>query len=451
MARSNVLIVLADQLRRDALGVYGDPNVSTPAIDRLARTGVRFDAVCSTYAVCVPFRFTLMTGEYAHTRNVPALHFRMDPSERTLADEFNENGYHTVYVGKWHLDGCRPQDPIPRERQGRWNKWYGFELRNSHFDSWYFEDDAPERKRIEDYQTDGLFSLAMDYIDGTERPRDKPFCCVISVEPPHFPYEAPEAYMQKWRGRDVQLPPTFEAPVEYEMPLSHWPGDELHTPDIKREQVRTYYAMIENLDDNVSRLMEFLKVRGMTENTIVVFMADHGEQGGAHALPTAMKEYPFEASIGIPLIVNGPNTVAGRIISDPACTEDLFPTLCGLAGIVPRNQLPGLDLTPLISGHTETIDREGILLEHVHEPRKPGAFYGRSFRGFRTKRYKYTVLAHGDEPGKPWQLFDLEHDPLESVNLIGNAVYAPEIKRLHKTMTQRMAETGDVFRAECGL
>jgi arylsulfatase A-like enzyme len=447
MTRPNVLIILSDQLRRDALGVYGAPNVSTPAIDRLARNGVRFDAACSTYAVCVPFRFTLMTGEYAHTRKVPALHFRMDPNERTLADEFNENGYHTIYVGKWHLDGCGPKAAIPRERQGRWQKWYGFELRNAHFDTWYFEDGDPEPKRIDGYQTDGLFSIAMDYLVSSERPADKPFCCVLSVEPPHFPYEAPEEYMEKWRKRDIEVPPTFEVPAEYEMPLSHWPGDELDTAEIKRDHLRTYYAMIENLDDNVGRMMEFLEKRGMAENTVVMFVSDHGEQGGAHALPTAMKEYPFEASIGIPLIVTGPNAIRGREIAEPVCTEDLFPTLCGIAGIAPRNELPGENLAPLIAEETTELGREGILLEHVHEPRKPGAFYGMSFRGFRTQRYKYTVLAHGDEPARPWQFFDLERDPHEAVNMIDNPAHADEAQRLHEMMVQRMVETGDTFDA----
>jgi len=389
-----------------------------------------------------------MTGEYAHTRDVPALKFRMDPKERTLADEFNESGYHTCYVGKWHLDGSGNKDPIPRERQGRWEKWFGFEVRNSHFDTWYFEDDDSERKQIDGFQTDGLFDITMNYLSGNERPADKPFCCILSVEPPHFPYEAPEAYMEKWKDRDIELPPTFEVPVEYEMPLSHWPGDELHTPEIKKNHVGTYYAMIENLDDNVGRMMDFLRESGMAQNTIVMLMADHGEQGGAHGLPTAMKDYPFEASIGIPLIVHGTGVAKGRVIQDPVCTEDLFPTICGIAGISPKHSLPGENVFPLIKGEMYGLDREGIMLEFVREPRKPGAFFELSFRGFRTKKFKYTALAHGAEPAKPWQFFDLENDPHEANNLVEDPANSKEIKRLQGLLKKRMAATGDTFNLE---
>ncbi len=103
--RPNILIILSDQLRRQALGCYGDTDARTPHIDRLARDGVRFQNACSTYPICVPFRFTFMTGEYAHTRLVPGIEWAMSPAERTLADELNEAGYDTAWVGKWHLDG----------------------------------------------------------------------------------------------------------------------------------------------------------------------------------------------------------------------------------------------------------------------------------------------------------------------------------------------------------
>src|SRR5690242_4893962 len=101
----NLLIILCDQLRRQALGAYGDPHACTPNIDKLAAEGTAFQNACSTYPICVPFRFTLMTGEYAHSRLVPGIEYRMSPAERTLADEFNEAGYETYYCGKWHLHG----------------------------------------------------------------------------------------------------------------------------------------------------------------------------------------------------------------------------------------------------------------------------------------------------------------------------------------------------------
>ena len=213
----NLIVLLSDQLRRQALGIHGDPDARTPHLDAFAQQGVRFDNACSTYPICVPFRFTLMTGEYAHVRKIPGIEYAMSTAERTLADEFNEAGYETVYVGKWHLDGGHGRlgsavqvnrTRIPRSRQGRWQKWYGFELRNDPFDTCYFEDDDPTPKKIEEYQTDGLFQIGMDHIK--DRVDDRPFCMVISVEPPHDPFVAPEDVQSAWEARDIVLPENFD-------------------------------------------------------------------------------------------------------------------------------------------------------------------------------------------------------------------------------------------------
>jgi arylsulfatase A-like enzyme len=387
----------------------------------------------------------MMTGQYAHTRDVPALHFRMDPEEHSLADSFNAAGYRSIYVGKWHLDGCRGRDPIPPQRQARWQRWLGFEVRNAPFDTFYFEDDDPRPHRIEGYQTDGLFSLAEREIEATLASRAEPFCCLLSVEPPHFPYEAPEEYLRRWRRRDIALPPTFETPVEYHLPLSHWPGDDTHTAEIKRERVRTYYAMIENLDDNVGRMMEFLQRRGALENTVVVALADHGEMGGAHGLPTAMKSYPFEESIGIPLIMRDPRIPGrrGAVVDEPVCTEDLKPTLCGLAGVAPGVPLPGTDLSPLVRGEVRELGRDGILLEHVRDEREPAAFYNRAYRGIRTREYKYTVLSEEGRPAEPWMLFDMRQDPFEQNNLVAAPSHTRVRATLHNRLCELLQRTGD--------
>ena len=106
--RPNLLVVFCDQLRRDAIAAFGDPNVETPHIDRLAQNGVSFTNACSSYPICVPFRFTLMTGEYAHSRFVPGIEWRMSPAERTLADEFNAGGYESIYLGNGISMGGMP-------------------------------------------------------------------------------------------------------------------------------------------------------------------------------------------------------------------------------------------------------------------------------------------------------------------------------------------------------
>ena len=454
----NIIVILSDQLRRDALSIYGDPNISTPNIDRLAKEGTRFQNACSTYPVCVPFRFTLMTGEYAHTRFVPAIEWRMSPKERTLADEFNQGGYQTIYIGKWHLyggSGLLPghypkkanKTPVPRTHQGRWQKWLGFEIANNPFDTYYFEDDDPKPKPLGKFQTDGLFDLAIMHLKKYFT-SDQKYCCILSVEPPHYPLIAPKELMDKWRKKSIELPPNFLFQDKFPAPGSKI-KDNLRERRTSIKNRKIYYAMVENLDMNIGRLLDFLEKSGEKDKTIIVLMSDHGEMGGAHCIRNIIKDHPYEESIGIPFIVYDPRNSkrSGQIITEPICTEDFFPTLLGLAGLIPKEKKLGLDLTPLIYGKQDRLPREGIYLEYVHELRlgKFFNYYDKYWRGFRSRRYKYIVLGDVEEGGKPWQFFDLENDPYEMENLIDKPEFKEEIIFHHKMLQETLIKTEDHY------
>ncbi|GIH14036.1 sulfatase family protein [Rugosimonospora africana] len=441
MTRPNIILIISDQLRRQALGCYGDPNVSTPNIDALAASGARFTQTSSTYPVCVPFRFTLMTGEYAHTRFIPAIEWRMSPAERTLADEFNDAGYDTGMFGKWHLYGNfghypghnvvkASRTPVPRPFQGRFGTFAGFDIANDPYDTWYSTHDDPTMRKLDGYQTDELFGMAARY---ATQERDKPFAAVLSVEPPHPLFTAPPEYLERWRDRPLVLRENVELDKEYRKRGPH--GRDL------LDDLRVYYAMIENLDDNVGRLVAALRDAGTLDDTIIALTADHGELLGCHGL--LAKQRPWEESLGTPLIVGnvGPGS---RVVDEPTCTEDLFPTLLGLAGITPRDPKPGRNLAPIARGEADRLDREGVLLEFVGELRPNIVYHDETWRGVRTRRYKYTVLgdAHG---GKPWQFFDLETDPYELTNLVDDPKYADEVRHHHELLRERMAETYDHY------
>ncbi len=446
MKHPNVIVILADQLRRDALGCYGDRAVRTPQIDRLATQGVRFTHACSSNPVCVPFRFSLMTGECSHSRLVPAILWRMSPREHTLADEFNEAGRHTVYVGKWHLyGGLGPgyfKRHVPRSHQGRWAEWYGFEFRNHYSDNVCFFNDDPRPIELPGFQTDAVFDLAQKRIHA--RPKDKAFAMVISVEAPHPPFEPSEPYASRWKDREIPLPLNFMEPGYVDPDAKGWSAP---LKESDREQVladrRAYYAMTENLDDNVARLMATLEAEGIAQETIIVFTADHGEMGGSHCLRE--KQYPYEESVGVPLIVWGPGAGVpnGTTFQTPTCTEDLFPTLLGLADVGVPEGLPGEDLSGLIFGEHPAPDRPGVMLEFVHELRPNVAFHGKAYRGFRSQRYKYVVA--GPEAGglKPTLFFDLRADPCELHNLIDDPRHTETIKQHHGWLLERMKETED--------
>ena len=230
------------------------------------------------------------------------------------------------------------------------------------------------------------------------------------------------------------MPPNFLFRDRYPCP-----GDKSYEAEKERdvliERRKRYYAMIESLDWNVGRMMTVLEETGHKDNTIVVLVSDHGQMDGAHAKRNQRKTHPYEESVGVPLIVNIPGSrqSQGMTISAPMCTEDLFPTLLGLAGLSPKHEKPGLDVTPVIRGERDELSREGILLEIMHDFRgePQNAYHKGAWRGFRGERYKYVVLGDDEEGGKPWQFFDLQEAPYEMSNLIDDPTWRDEIVRHH--------------------
>ncbi len=170
-----------------------------------------------------------------------------------------------------------------------------------------------------------------------------------------------------------------------------------------------------------------------------------------HCFPTAMKETSFEEAIGIPLIIRDPTDGKAKVIDDPVCTEDIFPTICGLCGVPVPDGLPGMDCSGLVRGEIDSLDREAILIEMVEERRQKGTFYGHSMRGIRTKNWKYTVLKgprggqFSDQHVAPWQLFNLENDPLEQRNLVEQPEYSAKVKQMHTKLAGMLENAGDFF------
>jgi arylsulfatase A-like enzyme len=201
--------------------------------------------------------------------------------------------------------------------------------------------------------------------------------------------------------------------------------------------------MVENLNDNVGRMNRFLEEQGLADNTIVVFIADHGELGGSHGLNS--KQHPYEPSVGIPLIIKDPTCPesAGKVVAAPTNTEDLFPTILGLGGVTPRDELPGEDLSQLVRNDCVP-EREGVMLQFVSETRHGAQYYDRTWRAFRSERFKYTVV--GDINGAhPWHFFDLENDPHEMHNLVEDPDWADQVKRHHQLLRDEMVRTEDDY------
>lgn len=459
--KPDILVVLVDQLARNALSLYGDPNTRTPEMDCMAAEGLAFDALSSTFPACVPFRFSFMTGQYAHSRMVPALGFRMSPAERTLGEAVKDAGYETAYIGKWHLYSLYGivggqtlaqvnRAPIPANHRRGFDVWRGFELRNDFYDTAIFFDDDPTPRLLQGYQTDALFGLLDNWLD---RPRPEPGFAILSLEAPHPPFTAPEAAVETVQQRgayklrqnvDVDaitaFPPEWAEMAPGGVTLAEATG--LERRAIFDAAMQTYSAMIEVIDARLGALLAWLR-QPAARPTIVVFLSDHGELGGSHGL--LGKAEPFEESIGVPLIfwANDPDLVPpGRRSNLPLCTEDLFPTMVGLAG--GEAEGPGLNLSDFISGRGAEPERDAVMLEFVAETRPERRYHDATWRAIRTWDMKYAVIGNADG-ARPWMCFDLATDSFEMQDILVADPADPRIPDLHDRLTGLLAETGDDF------
>ncbi|MEE2753046.1 MAG: sulfatase [Candidatus Latescibacterota bacterium] len=439
--RPNVIWIFGDQHRAQALSHRGDPNVFTPNIDNLARNGMRFDCAISGAPWCCPFRGALLTGTYPHQNGVSQTPSPLDPSIPTIAQPFNESGYHTAYIGKWHLDGSNNREHyVPPERRGNFHYWMGYENNNNQHECYVYGSDGETPQRLEEYETDGLTSLLLrhlkDHVDGEDY---QPFFSVLSVQPPHDPYVPPTHPSSGTRcihPSDVKL--------RRNVPDVPWIRERASV------DVAGYSAMVENLDYNVGRIRDALKEMHIDRETYLVFFSDHGDMLWSHA--QAGKSTPWEESIRVPFIIS---KVGGRYNTNTGVTDalinhvDIAPTTLGLCGIPVPKEMVGHDY----SGHcihTESPEYRGrpardaepdsAYLQQI--PRKMHAHtVNKPWRAVLMRDgWKYACT-----PGQDWMLFNTSDDPYEQANYVNDAAFQSQKERCHNRLAQWIEETDDTF------
>jgi arylsulfatase A-like enzyme len=434
--RPNVIWVFGDQHRGQAVGYAGDPNVSTPNLDRMAAEGIAFTGAVAGCPLCCPFRGSLLTGRYPHDC-VPGHEYRMPPEQRTVAHAFNDAGYDTAYFGKWHVDGFKERDGraamhiVPPERRGGFDVWAGFDNNNSQWDSWVHGGEGEDafHYRLPGYETDCLTDMLIDYLRGRgDAQESRPFFAVLSVQPPHDPYVAPEEWMARHTPGEVEL--------------------RANVPDVPRvvEQARRelagYYAQIENLDWNVGRVLAALEEAGLAEDTWIVFFSDHGDMHGSHG--QFRKTSPWEEAVRVPFIVYrwaGRYEMRHGSPPTPINHVDIAPTSLGLCGIDAPEAMRGTDYSPsIVRGSQPEGEPDSAYLQLV-VPTRHGDSVDRPWRAVVTRDgWKYCCLEH-----QPWLMFNLNEDPYELVNLAHNTRFGAERRRLHERLAAWISDTGDEF------
>ncbi len=441
----NILWIFSDQQPGYSLSCNGDPNSHTPHLDRLSGSGFNFRNAVSGFPLCCPFRGSLLTGEYPH-RCVPGHEYPIPAEMPTAADRFSAAGYDTAYFGKWHLAGIRESEhrrscleTVPRERRGHFDRWIGYDNNNLQFDCWvhgHLEDgtEVPHR-RLPGYETDDLTDMLLDYLHAPERGK-RPFFAVLSVQPPHNPYLAPAGNARHFQAQSLQLRPNV-AHVE-------------RVRKIARQDLAGMYAMVENLDDNVGRVLDALRRENLDQDTWVFFFSDHGDMHGSHG--QFKKTCPWQEATNIPFIAwNGGNYhsmnhAENAVLPYPINHVDILPTSLGIAGIGVSPDLPGFDYSPALRGWGRVVDPpRSAYLQNVR-PTGHGDSCDRSYRGVVTlDGWKY-VCTEGDD----WMLFNLAEDPYEECNLVFNSRFHAKRDELRAMTVEWARRTRDDFRFPFG-
>ena len=421
MRRPNVVFLLADQWRAQATGYAGDPNVETPHLDRLAGESVDFTNAVSSCPVCCPYRGSLMTGQYPLTHGVFLNDVQLASEAVSIAEAFNGAGYHTGYIGKWHLDGRGRSSFIPPERRQGFQYWRAAECSHNYNKSHYYAND-PEKHFWKGYDAIDQTEDARHYL---REHREEPFALMLSWGPPHNPYQtAPEAFRRRFRPEDIQLRPNVPDEVA----------------EATRRDLAGYYAHCAALDVCAGRIVDELDALGLADDTILVFTSDHGDMIGSQG--NQRKQRPWDEAIRVPFLIRYPRLLGrqAKKITLPINTPDIMPTLLGLCGIDSPNTVEGTNRTDLIAGRTADGDEAALIAcpsPFGEWTRKKG---GREYRGVRTRRYTYVRTLDG-----PWLLYDNQTDPYQMNNLVGKPECAALEAELEAKLTARLAEMNDEF------
>jgi arylsulfatase A-like enzyme len=466
----NILWIMSDDHAAHAIGAYSGRLAAlnpTPNIDQLAREGIRLDNVFCVNSICTPSRATLITGQYPHLNGVRTLNGEIEPARQHLPRLMREAGYSTAMIGKWHL-GEEPAgfdyycvlpgqgwyfNPVFRE-QGR-GAWPHNEWRFEGYDS--------------KHSTDAITDLSLKWLK--RRDPSKPFFLMHHFKAPHDNFENAERY--DWLYEDVDIPEPgslWKEPnhgseatqgngtsvgrrfpsrnMGHHMFVDPSLSDDEYKRTAYQRYLKKYLRCVKGVDDNIGRLLDYLRNTGELDNTVILYTSDQGFMLGEHDYID--KRWMYEESLKVPFIVRFPKSIPAGSISDAVINNvDFAPTLLVLGGVPKPGFMPGRSFRPILEGHTSadwptaTYYRYWMHMTHHANP----AHYG-----VRTKDFK-LIFFYGlpldatgalPEPTTPgWELYDLRKDPREINNVYGVPAYAETTAQLKAELLRLKEQVGD--------
>ncbi len=425
--KSNILIIYCDQLTSFALGCYGNEFVKTPNIDRLAARGVRFEVGISNTPTCVPARSNILTGQYARTcvgsrhneilsKGSLGCSNRNKHPDKTLPEAMKEQGCKTAHIGKWHIDSTPSQMGFDRSL-----------VTTSYYSKAAFIENETRAFKVTGFSADFELKTLRNYVAEN---RNEPFFVYFNITAPHMPIlDAPYQYSRKydplktplrsnvWKDGSLPFDKDWfsiymwehdyrEYCEDHPVPVTALPTDDF---DI-RNLTALYYGGVTWADAVVGHVMDCLEENGLTEDTIILFSSDHGDQLGSQHLFNKARLY--EESIRIPMIYSWPSKIKPHVNDRQVVSLiDVMPTLIDLAGGAAPDSVQGQSLVPLLEGKRDELDCNYAIVETPYRE-----------LGIRTMTHMCGVLldeADRDIEQRDYQFFNIANDPYQQNNLAG--------------------------------
>lgn len=449
--RPNILFLMTDDQRFDAMSCAGNQYLRTPAMDRIAGEGVRFEQAFVTNSLCSPSRATIVTGLYSHTHGVMTnggdTH-RLKPGLPTFPGLLREAGYYTALAGKWHI--ASPPTGF--------DDWCILPGQGTYSDPAMIANGA--RVRMRGYVDDVIADQALEML--RNRPKEKPFCMLCQFKAPHRSWEPAERYRKEFEDVVFPEPPTFRTPLDNrpnairnsdvqmaDMPDFAHLGVNKTMPREERARLnyqhfmKAYYRVLLGVDDNVGRVLDYLDKQKLAENTLVIYTSDNGFFAGEYGLFD--KRMMYEPSIRVPLLARCPSRFEPSVDRrHMVLNNDIAHTVLDFAGIARPGSMEGHGMSwrPVVTG-SSTPWRDAWMYEYFEYP---AVTCTGLMRGIRTDRWKYI---HYIQAPQQFELFDLKNDPEERRNLYGDAPHREVAGQLAGRLEKMRQDLGDM-RAEDG-
>ena len=445
----NIIFILADDHRFDAMGFAGHPFLETPNLDRMAKGGAWFPNTFVTTSLCSPSRASIVTGQYAHNHNVVDNYNPLPPGLIFFPEYMQQAGYDTAFVGKWHMGGN-----IDHAQPG-YNHWVSFKGQGTYWpDGRGTSRKVPQNsyegfnvngKRVpqKGYITDELTDYALNWL--RSRNLDSPFFLTVSHKAVHADFVPADRHKGRYKDKKLTLPKTFAKSGKSFRNKPRWLRDQRNSRhgvdfaynlegfDLNAYYIR-YCETLLAVDENLGRIFDFLVERDLLDSTLLVYMGDNGFQFGEQGLID--KRTAYEASMRVPFLMHCPEVIrGGSVIKKVVANIDVGPTLLEASGLSTPKQMDGRSFWQLAKGKSIPW-RDYVLYEYFWERNYPHTPTMHAVRGERFKYIRYHGLWDTDE------LYDLQNDPHETNNLIFELKHKETATKLNKRLFDLLAESG---------